>query len=125
MAARNEENHLKKCVGSLRDQVVPPSKITVVNDGSIDSTRTVAEGLGCNVIDLPYHKESYVAVPELNWKMATVYNHAFEDLDDYDFLHQMSPDIWLPPSYVSALVYRMLKNPKLEAPSLIFYWLYY
>lgn len=66
--ARNEGNHLKPVVDSIRRMCeyanIEPC-IVVLNDGSKDNTSEVAEQLGCVVINLPDRGYSALGKPEL------------------------------------------------------------
>jgi len=117
MPARNEEKTLPKCLEALKKQTLKIYKICIINDGSIDKTKQIAEAYGCQVIDLPLHPESYLARAETVWKIAEVSNYAFPPPPDCDYIMQHSPDTILPPNYVEALVERMEKNPRLVIAS--------
>lgn len=52
--AYNEEASLVAVVADLR-QYVPDADVLVVNDGSTDSTATVARTLGVHLLDLPFN----------------------------------------------------------------------
>lgn len=121
LPAKNEEKTIRNCLDSLLGQTLKPSEIFVINDGSVDRTKHFLEVYDyvhkVHHVNLPFHKESYVATPELNWKMATVLNHAFPTDLDYDYLMQHSPDTVLPSDYIENLVSIMEKEPKLVIAS--------
>ena len=58
--ARNEEDNLCKTIDSIKRQTQRVHPIVVVDDGSIDTTPTIAVKKGCQLVSLPYHEESYV-----------------------------------------------------------------
>lgn len=117
MPARNEEKTLPYCLESLKKQTLKIYKICIINDGSTDNTKQIAESYGCQVIDLPPHPESYLSRAETIWKMAEVLNHAFPPPPDCDYIMQHSPDTILPPHYVETLVSRMEKETRLVVAS--------
>lgn len=117
MPARNEEKTLPYCLEAIKKQTLKIYKICIINDGSTDSTRQIAESYGCQVINLPPHPESYTSCAETIWKMAKVLNHAFPPPPDCDYIMQHSPDIILPPYYTEVLVNRMKRNPRLVVAS--------
>lgn len=118
MAARNEAENLASSLQSLEKQTLKPCKTLVINDGSTDATGKIADDFGCQVVNLPFHKESYTKSPEQNWKLSIVFNSAFKVLNgSCDYFLQMSPDLWLPRNYVSDLVSKMKENNKIVIAS--------
>ena len=104
-----------RTIPSLKSQSLQLRKIIVVNDGSTDGTGKLARSLGCLVVDLPYHKGSYVGRPEL----AKAWNAGLKraSIDDPDYILLVDADHPLPPNYVELLVSRMEANPKLVVSS--------
>lgn len=117
MPARNEAKTLPNCLEALKNQTVKIFKICVINDGSTDDTREIAESYGCQVVNLPYHPDSYTAQVETCWKIAEVLNHAFPPPVECNYLMQHSPDAILPPNYIEELTARMEENPRLVIAS--------
>ena len=54
VATYDEEEHIGRLLGSLRDQAAPPLEVIVADDGSSDATAAVAEGAGARVLRLPH-----------------------------------------------------------------------
>ena len=81
--AHNESENLPELIAQL-NQLVPESKIIVVDDGSTDNTITVARQLGAEVISHPYNL-GYGAALE------TGYLYALEH--DYDAVAQLDADL--------------------------------
>lgn len=52
----NEEKYLGNCLDSLLNQTRPPDEVIVVDSGSSDDTRGIAERFNCVVIDAPRGK---------------------------------------------------------------------
>jgi len=113
--ARNERENIIKVIELLKQQTLNLGRIIVVNDGSTDETGEIARKMGCEVIDLPYHEESFLGRPELaerlniGLKLAEKYNP--------DYVLVMGADHILPKDYVKRIVERMEVNPKLVVAS--------
>ena len=104
--ARNEENNIGDTIDSLKRQTKKVYPIIVVDDGSADATPTIARSKGCDLVRLPYHKNSYVGCPEL----ATVCNAGLKRIKDYgppSFIIQMGADHVLSENYVESVVSKM------------------
>ncbi len=112
--ARNEKNYIRDTITSLKSQTMPVD-IILVDDGSTDGTGDIAREMGCFVIDLPYHEESYVGRPELAERVNVGLKVAREE--DYDYVLIVGADHPLPPDYVRKIVSRMEANPKLVVAS--------
>ncbi|RLF16210.1 MAG: hypothetical protein DRN06_05360 [Thermoprotei archaeon] len=103
--ARNEEKNLPVVIRALHKQTWSPDLIIVVNDGSVDRTGEIAARLGCKVINLPYHEESYAGKPEC----ANVMNVGLREVpEDFDFVMILGADHVLPPTYIEELVKRVI-----------------
>ena len=95
IVARNEEKHLGDTISSLLQQNFKDLlQIIVIDDGSTDKTATIALNLGCEVIQLPYHKESLIAKPQL----AERWNRGFIEAMKYepDFIFTSGADHQFP-----------------------------
>jgi len=105
--ARNEESVIGKCLGSLKAQSLKVTLI-LVNDGSTDNTRKIAEAYTDVVIDLPTHKESRIGTP---W-IPKILNIGFSEArkTDPDYLMVSGADSYYPSKYVEKLVQRMKKH---------------
>lgn len=108
--ARNEENYLPTTIASLHEQTLPPELLVVVNDGSRDGTGKIARNLGCSVIDMPYHEESYVGKPEL----AKVWNVGLEYVKktgiDFDYVLLIGAEHLIPEQYIQTITNRMIRQ---------------
>jgi len=105
IAARNEQDYLLQTIESLKKQTHPIHKIVVINDGSEDHTSEIARQAGCEVIDLPYHKESYVSRPEL----AQVWNEGFKLAEKFNpsYILVSGADTLYPPKYVKKILHHL------------------
>ena len=117
ITARNEEKILPETISLLKEQTLCLKRIVVVNDGSTDKTGEIAKSLGCTVIDLPHHKESFVGRPELAERLNAGLNVAILGNPLPDYVLIVGADHPLPPNYVEELVSRMESNAKLVVAS--------
>ena len=105
IAARDEEEHLPNTLNSLKIQTHPIDKIIIINDGSQDDTPIIAMKYGCIVVNLPYHKDSYLSKPQL----PAIWNKGFKIAEEYDpkFILISGADQIYPPNYVEKLIETM------------------
>jgi glycosyltransferase involved in cell wall biosynthesis len=54
VAAYDEEQHIGRLLGSLRQQTLPPLEVIVADDGSRDRTARIARHHGARVLELPH-----------------------------------------------------------------------
>jgi len=116
---RNEEKTIEGTLRSLLLQKYPISEIVVINDGSTDNTRKIVEGYQgatylVKIVDLPYHKESYVG----SWKLGRSINHGLREIMKCgvpDWILQMGADHVLPDNYVSELINRMTDEIRISS----------
>ena len=108
--ARNEEKYLARTLEFLYKQTIKPKIVVVVNDGSVDNTAYVAERYGCMVVNLPFHRESWLGRPEL----ASVLNAGLKVLrsHDIDYVLILGADTLLPSNYIEKLITYMERNKK-------------
>jgi glycosyltransferase involved in cell wall biosynthesis len=106
--ARDEERHIAKTLESVTSQTLQPRQIIVVNDGSTDRTREIAEGFdGVIILDFPIEHESWVIRKEL----ARVVNYGLIELDDsLDYAVLLGSDEVLPPNHFEYLTGRMQRD---------------
>lgn len=88
--ARNEANNLPILLQSLRNQTIQPFEIIVVDDHSVDLTKTIAESFGVTVIESP---ELPLGWTGKNWAVYNGYKKAAGDLIAFlDADVRLSPD---------------------------------
>ena len=102
--ARNEEETIAETLKSVREQSLRPYVI-VVDDGSIDSTGSIAEELADYVVKLPHHEESWAGKPEL----AKVFNAGFKVASETrpDYVMVSGADTVYPPNYLEVITKAM------------------
>ena len=104
IAARDEEGTIGRAIRAVKEQTLPPSQIIVVDDGSRDRTGQIAEEMGCQVVRLPRHEESWLGRPEF----AEVFNAGLKHVEpDADYVLILGADTILPPNYIEELVRRV------------------
>jgi len=115
--ARNEEKVISKTISAILSQELLPYRIIVINDGSTDRTGEIASGFSkVEVINKEKRKENYLARKEL----ARTINdglHKLHSDKDCEFVCMMGADIILPKNYLSELISRMKKEPKIVIAS--------
>ena len=115
--ARNEEKVLSKTISAILSQELLPYRIIVINDGSTDRTGEVAANFPkVEVINKEKRNESYLARKEL----AGVINEGLRKLHsdkNCEFVCMMGADLLLPKNYLSTIISRMKKDPKIAISS--------
>lgn len=102
IAARDEEEYLPDTLNSLKNQSHIIDQIVLINDGSQDKTPQIAKEHGCIIVNLPYHKESYLSKPQL----PAIWNKGLEIAETYDpkFILISGADQIYPPNYIEKLI---------------------
>ncbi|MBM7567079.1 glycosyltransferase [Paenibacillus sacheonensis] len=94
--ARNEERNLPHLLGSLRSQTVQPFEIIVVDDGSEDGTRAIAERYGVKVLAGMPLPPGWTGK---NWAVWNGYKQASGDLIAF-----LDADVRLAPQALASLI---------------------
>ena len=114
--ALNEEKIIGDSINSLKNQILLPYRIIVVNDGSTDKTEEIIKSFtGVEIVNIKSH-ESYVGKKEL----AITFNAGLEKLRDdknCNYIMILGSDIILPKNYLSEITKRMNENPNLVISS--------
>ena len=92
--AYNEEECIENTIFELR-QVAPKFDFVVINDGSHDSTLSICEHIGCNIINMPINCGLTVG-------FQTAARYAVDH--GYDYMIQFDADGQHRPEYLSSLV---------------------
>ena len=111
--AHNEEQNIGFCLQSLVDQTFQDFKVVVVNDGSTDKTREIAEKFDIehsqfSVLNLEKSEHSPGA------KVVRTFNKGLEheNLNDFDIVCKFDADIIFPENYLDEVNKMYEKNPK-------------
>ncbi|MFP6766290.1 MAG: TIGR04283 family arsenosugar biosynthesis glycosyltransferase [Planctomycetaceae bacterium] len=100
--ALNEEQNIRRCVERARG--LKPSEVLVVDGGSTDSTRSIATGLDCQLIESPPGR--------------SVQQNLGAAASTGDILLFLHADCWLPPQ-ATVQMQRILRSP--DIPGGAFY----
>lgn len=116
--ARNEEQYISKTLEALVNQTVEIESIIVVNDGSTDQTKEVANSFPkVKVIDRP--DRGYGAVGKAI--LAETFNSGFKQVElsvpDYRYVLVVGADTVLPSNYVERLLLEFGRNENLVMAS--------
>jgi glycosyltransferase involved in cell wall biosynthesis len=124
IVARDEEKYLELTLKALENQSVKPS-ILLVDDGSLNGTKEIAERYVDKIIDSPPHIGSYVGTPRL----AHLWNHGLKYIRNnwkQKYVLTLGADHILPPRYIEEITGRMngktvlasgsIKGEKTSAP---------
>ncbi len=116
--AHNEARYLPAVIDSVVAQTARPHRWLIVDDGSEDATRRIAEDAAREhpwIHVLTYEGENQRA---LGSKVARIMLWALERASaDWDFFSKLDADIVLPPNYYEALFRRFELDPALAIAS--------
>ena len=113
--ARNENKFLANTLEALREQILKPYKIIVINDGSTDNTADIARRYGVIVLDLVNRGFRATGHPIL----ANVINKGLEQIlnDECHYIMILGADHIIPSNYISTIVSTMEVNKSLVIAS--------
>ena len=112
--AHNEDQYLKDTLQSVVIQTMPPKKVVVVNDNSIDNTELIIDRFASEYefITKVNTKSSNAHMP--GSKVINAFNKGLELLDEnYDFLVKLDADIILPDTYFERIAQIFSTDPKI------------
>lgn len=109
LPAHNEEENLEETIKSLRGQSVPPNRIIVVSDNSVDRTVEVARSLGVEVVETVNNTH----------RKAGALNFVLEGLELDSFILIMDADTQLDHKFIESALHQM-KNPIVGAVGAVF-----
>jgi cellulose synthase/poly-beta-1,6-N-acetylglucosamine synthase-like glycosyltransferase len=112
--AHNESTTVGLTLSSLVQQTLQPKRIIVVNDNSIDKTKSVVDGFvqKHNFISLVNARSSDKHLP--GSKIINAFYKGVETLDDdYDVICKFDADLIFPENYLETLAEQFNNNPKL------------
>jgi len=115
---RNEEEFIEKTILSVINQTITPREYIIVNDGSTDSTREIAEKYEqeipwISIIDRPpkEHSPGGGVVDAFYEGFNTIKTH------DWEFVIKLDGDLEFNESYFESLIDLFAKNPRLGMAS--------
>jgi biofilm PGA synthesis N-glycosyltransferase PgaC len=119
--SRNEEAFIEKTIESVLHQTVRPVKWVIVNDGSTDSTGTVAERYAAKydwieVVNCPVRKERNFAAK------VHAFNAGQERLKDleYEIIGNLDSDVLLDADHFEFLLNKFKDDPRLGVAGTVF-----
>jgi len=119
--SRNEEKLIGKTIESVAQQTVLPLKWVIVNDGSTDSTGTIAERYAAQyawieVVNRPVRKERNFAAK------VHAFNAGRERLGElnYDIIANLDSDVVLDPDHFEFLLGKFQQEPRLGVAGTVF-----
>jgi glycosyltransferase involved in cell wall biosynthesis len=102
--ARNDAEMLARCLASLAAQTRPADEVVVVDNGSIDDTRAVAEAAGARIV-----VEPIAGIPRAS--------SAGFDAARGDVIARIDADTVCPPGWIAGIVDRFQADPALSVVS--------
>ena len=104
MMVRNEEGMVADVISCIRNQTVPPTRIHVLNDGSIDSTGQILESMEDVIVTyvLP-HPPQHSDLPYIVRRHKLMRKAA----KGMDYVLHMDADTEIPPDYMERITRRM------------------
>jgi poly-beta-1,6-N-acetyl-D-glucosamine synthase len=112
---RNEEKYIENTVLSIISQTIKPSQWVIVNDGSIDSSRKIAEKYAkkhdwIKIVDRPDR-----GFTELGKGVVEAFNEGFKNISfrDWDYIVKLDCDISLDEKYFEKLLHNFNENMQL------------
>jgi poly-beta-1,6-N-acetyl-D-glucosamine synthase len=113
--ARNEANYIGKIIESIVSQTILPCEWVIVDDGSRDATKTIAERASrahpwIKVVsreDRGYRSHNFGMIETFYYGL----NHIITD--DCDFIFLIEADIVLKPKYFEGILSKFAENPRL------------
>lgn len=109
--AYNVERFLAKCLDSLLNQTLMAHKVVIVNDGSTDSTGTIAQKYANE------HPELFQYIAQENRGLGAARNQGMNYVQT-DYVTFLDSDDWLMPRFVEILAKRLQEES--ETPEAIF-----
>lgn len=113
--AYNEEDFIGPCLESLHHQTHLPSKIIVVDDGSMDRTLQVIQGLSHDANPVKIITSTAKSKHQPGAKVIKAFNRGLEQLavEDYDVICKFDADLVFPENYIEKLNSLLIQNPNI------------
>ena len=112
---RNEEETIRRCVNSVKNQSVPLFYV-VVDDNSTDRTPEILKECNVPFIRLGNLKTNLTGF-RLPFGIIKGVKYAEKYCKDWDYLLKVDADVIIPPNYVEYIVRQMEKSPQIGIAS--------
>jgi len=119
---KDEEKYIEKTIQAVLKQTIRPSRWIIVDDGSRDSTYSIAEKYAREFpwITLVRHMRDGARQPGSGIIRAFNVGYDLVRNADYDFIVKFDCDLDFPPDYFEQLIVRFQQDPQLGIASGIF-----
>lgn len=103
MTVRNEEETVADVVSYIRDQIIPPIRIHVLNDGSTDPMSGIPDGMA-NVIltHNPPHPPDHSSIRYTTERHKLIRKAA----EGVDYILHINANVYIPPDYMEQITER-------------------
>lgn len=115
----NEEKNLEKCINSFINQTHKLSQITIVDDGSTDSTPQIGQKLQKSYNNLQFlKKKDSKSIARPGKKIIQAFNYGLnKSIKNFDLIGKFDADIELPKNYFEQMVNIFSKNKNIGLAS--------
>jgi len=111
--AKNEEEHIEKCVKSVLAQTHPATLHLIVDDSSNDRTVEVARKYPVKIISSGLKKTAKQHGMRMHLVQQEGIDKVTEFIPDWQYLLHLDGDCWIPCTYCEDLIEEMNKDQKL------------
>lgn len=113
--ARDEASFIGRTIESIVSQTVLPSEWVIVDDGSRDSTRTIAESASITHSWIKVVSREDRGFRDHDLGMIEAFYHGLRHVTtlDYDFIFLIDADVILKPRYFEGILAKFAQNPNL------------
>jgi poly-beta-1,6-N-acetyl-D-glucosamine synthase len=116
---RDEAEHMRRTLDSVKAQSVPPALWVVVDDGSTDDTPKILESYRSSMPYLKVVRRANRGRRSVGPGVIEAFYEGLETvaIEDFEYLCKLDLDLDLPPRYFELLINRMEANPRLGTTS--------
>lgn len=110
----NEEKFISLTLQSIVEQTILPSKVVVVNDGSIDKTEEIIKSFTSNYSFISLVTKTSEAIHLPGSKVVQAFQKGLETVDDnYDFIVKADADLIFPSNYFETICKHFQSDAKI------------
>ena len=115
----NEEKNLEKCINSFINQTQKLSQITIVDDGSTDTTHLIGQKLEKSHSNIQFIKKTdSKSIASPGKKIIQAFNYGLnKSIKNFDLIGKFDADIELPKNYFEQMVNIFSKNKNIGLAS--------